>query len=67
MDSNVAILTLVLWLIIVAIVIFINYRAAKKFERIAADKGYVNEHVFAWCFWLPAIGYFMVMAMPKKN
>lgn len=67
MDSSVAIITLILWLVVIAVVIFINYRAAKKFERIAADKGYVNEHMFAWCFWLPAIGYPMVIAMPKKN
>ena len=58
---------ILLYIGIIALLIFLHYRVARKFERIAADKGYINEHIFAWCFWMPLVGYLMVIAMPKKE
>ena len=52
-------------LIGLVIAIIINFVIAKKFEEIAFDKGYTEEkHTFAVCFWLGAIGYIYVAALP---
>jgi len=56
--------------IVIAIIVFlivIWYKVAKKFESIAADKGYVKCHIWAWTFWLGPIGMLMVIAMPDKT
>ena len=46
--------------------IIIQYTAAKRFEKIAFDKGYDRKaHPFGMCFWLGVIGYIYVAAMPK--
>ncbi|MBQ8416926.1 MAG: hypothetical protein IJX13_08560, partial [Clostridia bacterium] len=38
---------------------------AKKFEKIAIQKGYDEEiHSFAMCFWLGLAGYLYVIALP---
>ena len=55
-----------LYLVIIAVAIYINYLIAKKFESIAFTKGYTTEvHAFAMCFWLGMIGYIYVLALPN--
>lgn len=45
--------------------IFILYKVARFFERIAFMKGYDEDiHAFAMCFWLGIIGYIYVAALP---
>ncbi len=63
------IIMLLLYLIIIGVPLFISYLVAKKFEKIAFQKGY-NEsiHSFAMCFWLGIVGYLYVIALPDlKN
>ena len=56
----------ILYLVIIAVAIYINYLIAKKFEAIAFSKGYTTEiHSFAMCFWLGFIGYIYVLALPN--
>lgn len=58
-------LAAILWLLLIAIPIIINCIVSKKFERIAFQKGHTTSvHAFAMCFWLGAIGYIYVLALP---
>lgn len=59
---------ILLLLIPIVVVLFINYIVAKKFEKIAFQKGYDDSiHSFAMCFWLGLIGYLYVIALPNLN
>lgn len=51
-------------LLILALLIFIWYKAAANMARIAADKGYTEKKWFHYCFWLGLVGFLMVCAMP---
>lgn len=58
-------LVIFLCIIFLAVVIFVQYKVSKLFEKIAFDKGYNEEaHVFAMCFWLGFVGYIYVASMP---
>ena len=60
--------SLVIVFIILIICLIINYIIAKKFERIAFDKGYDESiHSCAMCFWLGVVGYLYVIALPDLN
>lgn len=53
-------------IIIIGIVsLIIGGFAATKFESIAKMKG--HEGYFWWCFWLGAIGWAMVIALPDRK
>lgn len=41
--------------------------AAKEFNSIANQKGYPGNKYFWWCFWVPAAGYLMVIALPDRG
>ena len=57
-----------LYLVIIAALIFLNYTIAKKFEKIVFDKGYGKElKAFHMCFWLGIVGYLYVIALPNKS
>ena len=57
-----------LYLAMIAGLIFLNYTIAKKFEKIVFDKGYGKElKAFHMCFWLGLVGYLYVIALPNKN
>ena len=57
-----------LYFVILAALIFLNYTIAKKFEEIVFDKGYGKElKAFHMCFWLGIVGYLYVIALPNKN
>ena len=53
--------------IIIFLIIFFAISAfvAMKFEAIANMKGHTGY--FWWCFWLGAIGWAMVIALPDRN
>lgn len=57
------ILILILFIILL---LEVNYLSAKKMTAAAFEKGYDvhSLHVFAWCFWLPLVGYLYVIALP---
>lgn len=57
----------VVGLILLALLIWIWYKIAKNFAKIAADKGYTEKKWFHYCFWLGIIGMLMVCAMPDKK
>ena len=43
-----------------------NIIFANKMQQIAYEKGH-DERVWAWCFWLPLYGGFIVAALPDKK
>ena len=52
-------------LLITVGLVYLYYLIAKKFEKIAFQKGYDRSiHSFAMCFWLGMIGYLYVIALP---
>ncbi len=56
------------YIVIIVVFLFINYVVAKKFEKIAFQKGYDEEiHSFAMCFWLGITGMLYVIALPDKS
>lgn len=68
-------LAIFLGIVFLVVVIFVQYKVSKLFEKIAFDKGYDEEaHAFTMCFWLGFVGYIYVASMPmlttdkkKKN
>lgn len=56
-----------LLLLLIPIMLLIDYVIARKFEKIAFDKGYDESiHSFAMCFLLGIIGYLYVIALPQQ-
>lgn len=53
--------------LLIAVLLFVWYKAAKNMAQIAADKGYTERKWFHYCFWLGFVGFLMVCAMPDKN
>ena len=51
--------------IVLNIMIFINYGLACLFFRVAVDKGYTSQTYIAVAFWLGAIGYLLIAALPN--
>ncbi len=54
-------------LVVLGLVIAIGFFAAKAMCEIAAMKGHPQKRYFWWCFWLPAIGFLMVIALPDRK
>ena len=57
---------LVLFSLLITVgLVYLYYLIAKKFEKVAFQKGYNSSiHSFAMCFWLGMIGYLYVIALP---
>ncbi len=53
------------YLIALAVVMIFNWGIADTFERIANLKGHSGYK--GWCFWLGAIGWAMVIALPDRK
>ena len=56
-----------IFLLIVAIWVAIFVFAAKEFQQIATMKGHPENKYFWCCFWLGAIGWLMVVALPDRG
>lgn len=56
-----------IYLLFLAGLIVVMWFVAKWFAQIAADKGYYDRKYFWICFWLGAIGYLLVVAMPDRS
>jgi len=52
-------------IVVCAILLAISAVVASKFEKIAEMKG--HSGYFWWCFWLGAIGWTMVIALPDRT
>ncbi len=51
----------------VGLIIWINYLIANAFYGIACEKGHDERKYFHFCFWLGAVGYIMVAALPDRG
>lgn len=58
---------IILYLIFVAVVLFVQYFIAKQFESVAADKGYTGDRFFHLSFWLGLPGWLLVIALPDRG
>ena len=54
-------------LLVLAIIIVIDWFAAKAMYEIAVMKGYPEKKYFWWCFWMAMFGYPMVIALPDRR
>ena len=67
-SGNIAILvSAILSVVLLAVILFVWFKAAKNMAGIAADKGYTEKKWFHYCFWLGLAGFLMVCAMPDKK
>ena len=54
-------------LLVLAIIIAIDWFAAKTMYEIAVMKGHPQKKYFWWCFWMAMFGYPMVIALPDRR
>ena len=54
-------------LLVLAIIIAIDWFAAKAMYEIAVMKGHPEKKYFWWCFWMAMFGYPMVIALPDRR
>lgn len=62
-------MNILILILFIMLLLGVNYLSANKMTSVAFEKGYdVRDvhslHVFAWCFWLPLVGYLYVIALP---
>lgn len=58
---------IILYVIFLALVIYLDYYIAKQFESVAKNKGYTERKYFHLCFWLGLVGYLLVIALPDRG
>ncbi|USF26306.1 hypothetical protein N510_001234 [Firmicutes bacterium ASF500] len=54
-------------LLVLAIIIAIDWFAAKAMYEIAVMKGHPQKKYFWWCFGMAVFGYSMVIALPDRH
>ena len=54
-------------ILLLALIVFIDYKIAMEFVKIADKKGHNGRHYFWWMFWLSVVGYLMVIALPDRG
>lgn len=54
-------------LLVLAVIIAIDWLAAKAMYEIAVMKGHPQKKYFWWCFWMAMFGYPMVIALPDRR
>lgn len=60
----------IVYILIAAAYLTLNYFIAEWFSEAAEDKGYGNfaDRKYFWiCFWLGFIGYLLVIALPDRG
>lgn len=57
----------ILYLIILAFFIWVEWYIAKQFSEVAKAKGYNDSKYFWICFWLTFVGYLLVIALPDRG
>lgn len=54
-------------LIVAALFIWLEWYIAKQFYEAAKAKGYSDRKYLWICFWLSAVGYLLVIALPDRG
>lgn len=57
----------ILYLIIAALAIWINWYISNQFYEVAKAKGYHDSKYLWICFWLGLVGYLLVIALPDHG
>ena len=53
--------------VLIAACLILEYYIAGLFYYIAVDKGYSGKVYLHLCFWIPVVGYLLVIAMPDRG
>ena len=54
-------------LLVLAAILVLDYFIAKCFFEVAEAKGHHDKKYFWICFWLGAVGYLLVVALPDRG
>ena len=54
-------------LLVLAAILVLDYFIAKWFFEVAEAKGHHDKKYFWICFWLGAVGYLLVVALPDRG
>ncbi len=57
----------IVYILIAAAYLTLDYFIAKWFSEAAWDKGFVNRKYFWICFCLGFVGYLLVIALPNRS
>ena len=57
----------IVYLIVLALLIWLDWYIAKQFEEVAQKKGHTQKKYFWLCFLLGAVGYLLVVALPDRG
>lgn len=58
---------IIVYLIVLALLILLDWYIAKQFEEAAQKKGHAQKKYFWMCFLLGAVGYLLVIALPDHG
>ena len=58
---------LILWLILLAGLLWLDWYLANQFSAAARQKGHHDRKYFWICFWLGLVGYLLVIALPDRG
>lgn len=54
-------------ILVLIIFIIVQIKISNEFYSIAYEKGYRDRKYFWYCFFLTAVGYLLVIALPNKE
>ena len=54
-------------LLVLAAILVLDYFIAKWFFEVAEAKGHLDKKYLWICFWLGAVGYLLVVALPDRG
>lgn len=57
----------IIYILIAAAYLTLDYFIAKWFSEAAEDKGYDNRKYFWICFWLGLTGWILICALPDRG
>lgn len=57
----------IVYLLVIAFVIVLDYFISKWFYEVVKEKGYHDTKYFWICFLLGAVGYLLVVALPDRG
>lgn len=54
-------------IVIIVLAIWIQWYIAKQFFTAAEAKGHYDKKYLWICFWLPVVGYLLIIALPDRS
>lgn len=57
----------VVLLLVAVVALWLSWYLANQFYEVAKEKGFTDRKYLWICFWLGAIGYLLVIALPDRG